>query len=497
MLRYKAINILKSFSKEDIKKFHLFINSPYFNTQKKVAYFYNILSKFHPDFSEKMCCNETLMRKLNTSSLSTLKNLFADLFKLLEKYIAQDYFEKNKYYNKKAVLSAIISRELYQLFEHEYKKIKDPINFTTQVSRDDIKFNSFLNGIKIEYLDNSNTALKENKDITGVIELEGELYLNYLKDFLIQSLSSSTKFISYSIPYDYDLKSDFSYKKISNILSSIGLNSLISELISLTENKYEADLIKMYYYIYKFRTNNQESAIEDFKKFMNLLVKNSSALELNQKYIFYQELRWLFMFVMKYPKYENIEFQFYNNYLKEKAFIGTGKSFMLIGEFKHLMVRGDNCMRYTWTNKLIKNFSKYLKPEDRDKIIPLRNAYINLRVKKSPKAAIEELKKIPNGAAYDIRRDSQNFYIMAYYELNNFDEVRARCDSFRHFLKNQSMTDKYSNPFKRFIKFVLKLTSYKESGKELKENLCKQIINVDIVVCKNWLLEKVDELRKD
>ena len=60
----RLINILKTFSKEEMKLFGKFAASPYHNSGKNCMPLFKLLSKSHPDFETGGFTYETIHKKL-------------------------------------------------------------------------------------------------------------------------------------------------------------------------------------------------------------------------------------------------------------------------------------------------------------------------------------------------------------------------------------------------------------------------------------------------
>src|SRR2546426_7485652 len=102
MLQHSLINVLKTFSGEEIKEFRKFVESPYFNMSELALKLYDELAKFHPSFDHSVLTKESLYDKLGTGNAyndSTMRNLLADLVRLAEKFLKQQNFEKTEYGN--------------------------------------------------------------------------------------------------------------------------------------------------------------------------------------------------------------------------------------------------------------------------------------------------------------------------------------------------------------------------------------------------------------
>src|SRR5439155_22489713 len=90
---------LKLFSKEEFKKFGLFVCSPYFNRLNNVTRFYNILKNYHPDYKSKKLTRENIFKKIFPGQKYVdirLRTLFSYLFFLAEKFLAMEYYSSSR-----------------------------------------------------------------------------------------------------------------------------------------------------------------------------------------------------------------------------------------------------------------------------------------------------------------------------------------------------------------------------------------------------------------
>jgi hypothetical protein len=86
---YKIIEILKTFSKQEIKSFERFLDSRYFNESEKIRKLYRLLVNHYPLFVSVRLNEENLSRELNPNlnfNKSTFKSLLSDLSTLSERF---------------------------------------------------------------------------------------------------------------------------------------------------------------------------------------------------------------------------------------------------------------------------------------------------------------------------------------------------------------------------------------------------------------------------
>lgn len=78
-----AIDLLKTLSKEETKKFDAFINSPYYNTNTAVIRLFNTIKKYAPEFTDDSLRREKLFKKVYPEKPITNSVLEIDFLSLL------------------------------------------------------------------------------------------------------------------------------------------------------------------------------------------------------------------------------------------------------------------------------------------------------------------------------------------------------------------------------------------------------------------------------
>jgi len=494
MLRYKALQILKTFSLKDLKEFKLFLSSPFYNNNKSIIKLYDV---FFNDFcfEEKSIelNNENILKLCNIKKHSTLRNLFAKMYQLTEKFIEIKGFNNNSHIRYIALLEELMKSGLTDLFYTKYNEINKLLSKSNEISDKDFYLKFAINDLLLTCKDNVG-ILKSNNNLEDVMKIEKNCSDNLFIYSLINFIKFEISILSHSASYNLDPKTILFH----NIFVKLYNNDEIKELIDKFCEKdiFSKEILNLYFLNLLFRTTEGESAIDFFIQYSKLLKKYSKRLSIEESYYFYKEFIWICMFAMKYTKHENIEFQFYDILLKNKGFKAYGKDYMNYREFKHFLTRGSNTFRYEWTNNFIKKYLKYLPEEYRDTSLRLYKMNIYLRKDENPQRALDELNGIKSFFSYDTKRDFHHASIMCCFDLGRYDEVIYRCDSFRHFLKNQKIGKTYADPFKKFISYLLQITKLKINKKSPEIDLKTKIKNDGLIAGKLWLLEKLETFKK-
>lgn len=144
MIKSSLLEILRTFSKQELIKFEDFIRSPYFNKNENVLKLFLVIKKYAPAFNDPDLNKEIVWKSLFPGmkyNYGKMKNVIHDLNQLAEKFIRLEHAERNEI------------RKDYQLLEVLFER-----NILNLLKR---KFSSFEKDYSEEKLRNSNTETEE------------------------------------------------------------------------------------------------------------------------------------------------------------------------------------------------------------------------------------------------------------------------------------------------------------------------------------------------
>src|SRR5437016_2571875 len=98
MIKSKVIDVLKIFTTDELKKFKLFVNSPFHNSNKKVIQLYELIRKYLPELNNEKLKKENLFKKLYKDKPYNdivMRILISDLMKLAEDFIVHSSVYNN------------------------------------------------------------------------------------------------------------------------------------------------------------------------------------------------------------------------------------------------------------------------------------------------------------------------------------------------------------------------------------------------------------------
>ena len=129
----KLVNLLKTFSKEEMKEFDKFLRSPYFirgnNLRTNVLLdFFKILKSHHPSFQSKNLDRQKVYAKLYPGKKyddGVVRNLVSHLLRFAQKFLVQVKFETEEIEYMKRLLEELSYRKQEGLLDSVYKKANE------------------------------------------------------------------------------------------------------------------------------------------------------------------------------------------------------------------------------------------------------------------------------------------------------------------------------------------------------------------------------------
>ncbi len=161
MKETKVLQIVKTFTKEELKSFGKFAESPYYNSSKDVVKLLEIIKKYFPDFENKAFELVNVFKKVYPGQKyheGKIRNVISDLGQLAERFIAIQAFENNEF-----------EIDFFKIDEFRKRKIE--------------KLYTKLLDKNISDADKMNTPLPEN--YAKIIKLFDMKIADYREDFKI------------------------------------------------------------------------------------------------------------------------------------------------------------------------------------------------------------------------------------------------------------------------------------------------------------------------
>lgn len=480
MLNSTLLEILRTFDKEQIKKFGMFLISPYHNNNSNVVKLFNSIKKYSPEFINAGLERETLWKTLfpeREFQYGVMKNLIYELQKLTEKFLSFEKYSSSEFEYDMNLLDALLDKKLITLFNKNSKNLK------AQLLKSKIDLNYFYNKYILESRELNSLYLNKNsnnKPGNSTGNPNESLLIFFFINFFNSNYNSLHESILYNNPYD------------NEYMNSV---SVFFNISPVKKNNYAS----MYSSVIETLLNPNDESI--FFGLKSLFGKNSGRLGKELKYnVLTALINFCNFQIMKgNTKFIKEQFIIYKMMIDSGNYNNGKDNFINPYMYANIVSMAANLRQFSWAEKFIESFKNKLDISHREQYYLFAMVALNLKRKKFD-TALEYFSRLKSGDVIDkitIRR----FQLMLYYESGYFDELHSLIDSSKHFISNDYKTSARAKTiFNNFLYFVNKLTEVKGNVKNKKfdrfyfSNLKKQI-NEREVSNKIWLMEKLDELQ--
>lgn len=483
MHKSKFINLLRTFSREEMGEFRKYAASPYFNKGRDLTSLLKILDKHSPGFHSPSLTKLNIFAELYPGKQykdNVLKTMLSFLNSLAESFLAQKMFDSNKFEVQLAKLSAYHNRDLEKLFIKDINKTFsnfDELGIADPIDAEKCRYElatietTFYNGRR-----NMNIKHKKYDVVSSAANL-------FLMEYFVCYADESAKahFINQPMPELFEL-----------MHNSINFEHIIGGLNN--ENELSRLKLKFCYALYRARKfTDKESYFEAKKVFYN----NSGIFPktIRQSFIFLliNCISYLMRFLpaneLEMENYRNIKYMFEND-----LHVYPGDNILPAGLFKNALMLSMKFEDHDFTGHLL---DKHVYKTHRKFHEPFLNFGLALIEFNGSNfgAALENLQKvdfIEPALTMDVKiLTSKILYEMDYIE-NAFIYIR----SFRKFLSEnkhtgKSLKDKY-NKYIRFYTILLHTKSGKNQNR--KQEIIEQIKNEPVMESRQWLINKFLEL---
>lgn len=478
----RLINLIKSFSADELREFELFVNSPFYNRENALSGLFGILKQHYPEFNGKEFSKEKIYHELFPGKKyydPLLRNTFSDLLKLCEEYLKIRQFSQEKFYSQYLLLKQLTNRKQNSLFVSNVRKIKSVLNKpgvmdelyyqNTFLLEDELRRNVVVNSSKILYDDDN---LKEQAYNLRIYHLT--------EDIKLYAILLNQKLFIYDHDFDFEFLETVreyigkNYTKYSSIpYIAVFYNCVM--LYRTGERKYfdllNSGLKKYFRYL----------SVTD-RKNMYMVLTNHCHSEINKgRYEFHRDC-----------------FEIYKDMLKSKAYL-EGNNFMAHYIYNAIAHNAIALGELKWVEKFINDYRTELHSDFRESSFSHCSSLLNIR-KGDYDRALEFLSKVrPLDISFKLKIN--HTLLIIYFLKNEEESFLSLTDSFKHFLRrNKELRNSDKIVYSNFITYISKLYKLRNMVKSSVENelflLKCQIESDNKTVSKLWMLEILNDMKE-
>ncbi|MFZ1322358.1 MAG: hypothetical protein WAT71_12460 [Ignavibacteria bacterium] len=485
MLNSSFLDIIRTFDKDEIKRFEAFLASPYFNTKNNVIQLFTYIRKYGPDFDNKLLDKEELWKKLFSGkeyNYGVMKNVIYDITKLAERFLENENFNSDTNQRTVNLLEKLTEKNLGNLFNSKYnsyeKNSLDSSKFYYTIYKDiwTLKNRKF-------YAEALNPKIRTKLFSSGIAKIT-------ILDFL-----ASFSFIYNSIyieraEYNEFPETEFISKFSDAIFSDTELEKYIEELSKGNDKDIKLALIFF----------KQMKCYLNFDKIENYL-ELKKALTENDKYISEAALRGLYACLGSAldicTDYNNIDknkelFEIFSKLIEKNIF--TSEKGEVVPTLYMMAVKTSGYIKNPeFIEKLMKQFLPGIASDLKENLYLYSMTYLHYS-KNEFDLALNYLNKI-NIDTFQMKYILRNLEVIISYEKNDPIAFTYLKDTHKHFLsKNKSVSERYKESNMKFLSYVNSLFKLREKFNITEKEFVLKDLMKDNVVNKIWLIEKFKEV---
>ena len=495
MILKRLIEILKSFDKEELKKFERFVRSDYFNTNESITKLFKSIKKFYPQFDSPSLTQEKLFKRIYGTRKfddKTFRYLITEVLELAEKFIAVSAYEKRPIDEKKILIEELLTKKLFGQANRHLKILGREFEHEPVFSLDNI---SNKRELAILWHQLSISLDKQEPLADKRIELT-----EYLIFYAVTELANMFSVLVgikriYNIDFDDRIVESFiknlDYKSMLKNLDSIESSLKDSKSKQITVNAFKAYLCFMITFL----------ELKDEKYFYRMkgIIKDNSNLfskeDLYNLYGMLGSCCHLKREAIDDIKYLKEYFEIEKDALAKGLLTHYEEQFMQAGGFITLFHTAISLNELDWAEKFVGQYIEKISPELRDDIYNYSNAQFYFG-----KGEFEKSLELINKVKFkyvQFKLYVRDLMLKIYYELNYFEEAFSLIDSYGHFLtSNKRVSPRMRNQNQHFLSFTKDLLKIKTDS-DIKTNptdIKNEIMKCSVVAYKPWLLEKATKL---
>lgn len=467
----KLAELLGGLTKEEYKRFGLFIRSPYFNKSNTQEKMYNYFKSRLDRLNDPKITRESIWQQIYPAEKfddTNVRKQISNFTKMIEEFLVTLETEKDEAWKDNKLLSVFSSRKLDKSFNRKINEINIFYGETENKNTD--YYLNYLNTQRIVF-DHQATKLKAPEE--SINELSKSLDLYYLSLKLLHYYDILNLRMHYNKNIEFDMWAfdeiirfiERNKDEIQTKHSTIYSDYLsVVMLLNPTEGKFYNDL-KEY-----ITGNKKELGGEGIDRFY-IYLYNHSIYRLNRGFVL--DNNELFD-IIKIIDAENVPI--WNYFAYHIYYVNSVTNAARAGEFD-------------WAEDFIKRRKDKIQDDIRNEThsLAMANLYFT---KRDYNNALKYLVNVdyPNYSYYLMSKD---MLVKIYWERSESEGVISTIDAMRKFMQRkelipQRLRESYTN----FINCVSKMVDRDSEDKifEIKKLLEKEMISAD----KKWVIDKMN-----
>lgn len=480
MFKSTLIETLRTFGKQDMKEFGLFIQSPFFNTNQSVIKLYEQIKKLYPEFDEKMSDKKLLFEKsfgkikYNDSFMRMTVFRFLELTK---EFLVHKNLQRNNLMKETMLLDELNIRELNNLMMKSVQELDKKIEKLKSKEAE-----AYLAKYRLEYCKNDIKS-RDTKMITYKDTLDKDLMIEQ-KSLNIFFFMSSLKFFQYFL------------NQKNFVVNAEGYPDFMNNIMEYLENNDEylsVRVLKIYYYLVRTLISKDDKYFFDLKK---ILFEDKEDISYTEKFNLIAVLRnYCHQKALEGSKdFNTIQFDILK-FSIEKNILNPleGGKYMSELRFMNVVWIGLSVREFNWVEGFIKKYLNRIEPDQRQYVFAYNTARLKFE-KGNYTEALDELGKSGSIKNAFYKAAIKQLTLMIYYELHWIVPAADLLDAYRHFIRTDKLLPElHKNGCNAFINHFGRLLKLNDNSKDNEFEISKLIDELKTTP-QTWFLRKAEQL---
>ncbi|MEO8665608.1 MAG: hypothetical protein ABI462_08920 [Ignavibacteria bacterium] len=479
MLNSVLIDILKTFSKDELSGFQDFVESPFHNSKTPVIKLYLYIKKFAPSFKNEKLLKNNVWKVLfpdKPHNYGVMKNLIHDLTKLAEKFIALTYASDHETVQDINILRSLSERNQPKITEKYLEKAAKKIEDSKLHDANYYKNKFDIEKIRISSL---YSKLSDKNKLGSITEFE-ESGMYLMESFLISILEHYVLINSINKIYKTGIKTPL----LEELLKFIKGNE------SVLNNFF----IKVFYYTLMLEKEQNDKY---YYKLKEILTQLDSNYTVQFKYMIWENIGNYntFKFHAGDRSAMKEQFELIKLSLSKKIYSSEDEEYFFMSNFITYFNVAIHLNELEWAENFIYEYNTKLDPNAREDIKNFSLASICMKRRKYSEAN-EFISKIRKLHEPNMKCGLKIMMLITYYELGWFESALNVVDSFKHLLDHdKNIQEVIKEKVRKFIRAYLILLDYNNrKDEDLKLKFNKYINETTEINSLPWLKRKAREI---
>ncbi len=465
----KLILLLKTFSKQELKEFEKFLESPFLNTSGEyITKFFNVIKKYFPGFDSPSFTKENIFSEIYPREKYNdprMRKLNSETMKLALDFLGTKQFLNDEQTKGRYILKELQHRDMESLFEIKSKEL------LKLVEKDKMKdYEYYFEKYKLIQLIKSFYFVRNRKKSIPLFNDEIDALSKYFTLIFIHKFIERFKEkrsftdMDFALPFFEEIK-NYAGKNYSGKSSVFDIYYTELLLYISGEEKY-------YFSLKQNKEKLYNKLQKGFLPTIYTTLTNYAAEQLEHGKI----------------NYLNELFILHKEILKRKLYGNVFSSFLFI----NMVTIALRLNETKFADKFINEYKNKINKDMREDTYKYCLANI-LFSKKKFSESLEILSQINFNSSLQ-KYLIKNLTLKVYYELNESDSIYSLIDSFKHILKRDKAIPEnvrlLAGNFTNFTKELIRI----KNGEKKKEDIAERI-KKEVTAEKQWLLSKVSEFK--